>query len=91
MHDGELLLPYLYRDIPTVTSFRDNFYPESILGSFLTQADAIIAVSDFSAEVIKASAGRVLPELKNRVHTVLNGIDTQLYHPSDPAPTFRRF
>ena len=91
MHDGELLLPFLYNDVPTVSSFRDNHYPESILGSFLTQADAVIAVSDFSAEVIKASAGRVLPELKKRIHTVLNGIDTQLYHAVDPTPVFQRY
>ena len=91
MHDGELLLPFLYNDVPTVSSFRDNHYPESILGSFLTQADAVIAVSDFSAEVIKASAGRVLPELKKRIHTVLNGIDTQIYHAVDPTPVFQRY
>ena len=91
VHDGELLLPFLYQDVPTVTSFRDNFYPESILGSFLTQADAIIAVSDFSAQVIKASAGRVFPQLTSRIHTVLNGIDTQVFHPADPEPILRRF
>lgn len=91
MHDGELLLPFLYADVPTVSSFRDNYYPESILGTFLTQADAIIAVSEFSAEVIKVSAGRVFPKLKERIHTVLNGIDTQLYHAVDPTPVFRRY
>jgi hypothetical protein len=91
MHDGEMLLPFLYQRVPTVSSFRDNYYPESILGTFLTQADAIIAVSDFSAEVIKASAGRVFPELKKRIHTVPNGIATQLYHAVDPTPVFHRY
>jgi len=91
MHDGELLLPFLYQRVPTVSSFRDNYYPESILGTFLTQADAIIAVSDFSAEVIKASAGRVIPELKKRIHTIPNGIDTQLYHAVDPTLVFHRY
>jgi len=91
IHDGELLLPFLYSKIPTISSFRDNYYPESILGSFLTQADAIIAVSDYSAKVLKASAGRVIPDLTDRIHTVLNGIDTSLYHFVDPISVFQRF
>ncbi len=91
IHDGELLLPFLYSKIPTISSFRDNYYPESILGSFLTQADAIIAVSDYSAKVLKASAGRVIPDLTDRIHTVLNGIDTSLYQFVDPTSIFQRF
>ena len=31
MHDGELLLPYLYCDVPTVISLRDSVYPETII------------------------------------------------------------
>ncbi|MFZ3070376.1 MAG: glycosyltransferase family 4 protein [Anaerolineaceae bacterium] len=85
IHDGELLLPFLYTVIPTIVSFRDNYYPESILGSFLSQADEIIAVSDFSANVLKATAGRVSPDLIPRIHTVLNGIDTELFHTVDPG------
>ncbi|NLI44226.1 MAG: glycosyltransferase family 4 protein [Chloroflexi bacterium] len=91
IHDGELLLPFLYSDVPTVISFRDNFYPESILGSFINQADEIIAVSNFSAAALRASAGRVLPEIANRIHTVLNGIDPEIFFPTDPSPIFHRF
>ena len=91
IHDGELLLPFLYSTVPTISSFRDNFYPESILGSFISQADAIIAVSHFSADTLKASAGRVLPDISSRIHTVLNGLDTEVFYPTDPAPFYTRF
>lgn len=91
IHDGELLLPFLYSAVPTISSFRDNFYPESILGSFITQADAIIAVSRFSAETLQASAGRVLPGIASRIHTVLNGMDPEIFHPADPSPILERF
>lgn len=91
IHDGELLLPFLYSGVPTIISFRDNNYPESILGSFICQADAVIAVSDFSAATLKASAGRVLPALSSRIHTVLNGIDPEVFYPADPTPIYARF
>ncbi|MEL7645502.1 MAG: glycosyltransferase family 4 protein [Anaerolineaceae bacterium] len=91
IHDGELLLPFLYSSVPTISSFRDNFYPESILGSFISQADAIIAVSTFSAETLKASAGRVLPDLASRIHVVLNGMDPEVFHPAEPGQIFEKF
>lgn len=91
IHDGELLLPFLHTDVPTIVSFRDNFYPESILGSFISQADEIIAVSQFSADTIRASAGRVLPDISTRVHVVLNGLDPEVFYPADPEQTYKRF
>lgn len=81
VHDGELLLPQLHTKIPTILSFRDNYYPESILGSFINQADDIICVSPYSASVIKATAGRVVEGLTERIHVVINGIDPQIYKP----------
>ncbi len=86
IHDGELLLPELYTHIPTISSFRDNVYPESVLGSFIGQADEIICVSPYSADVIRSSAGLVLSGLDERIHVVPNGIDPEVFHPSDPDP-----
>ena len=91
IHDGELLLPFLYSSIPTAISYRDNYYPESILGSFISQADAIIAVSEFSASVLKASAGRAFPDLTERINTVVNGIDTSKFHATDPSIILEKF
>ncbi|HSN94705.1 MAG TPA: glycosyltransferase, partial [Anaerolineaceae bacterium] len=81
VHDGELLLPQLHTKIPTILSFRDNYYPESILGSFINQADEIICVSPYSASVIKTTAGRVVKGLADRLHVVMNGIDPSVFHP----------
>jgi len=79
MHDGELLLPFLHHDIPTVISYRDNTYPESILGSFISAADSIIAVSDYSAAVLKATSGRLFPDLSSRIKVINNGIDSSQF------------
>ncbi len=89
IHDGELLLPDVYSDIPTVISFRDNIYPESVLGSFIGKADDVICVSKYSANVIKHTAGRFYPELAKRIHQVNNGIDFNDFKPVDPEPLAR--
>lgn len=89
IHDGEWLVPDVYQDIPTVSSFRDNIYPESVLGTFVTKADEIICVSPFSASVIQHSAGQFYPDLNNRIHQVNNGIDFSQFMPKDPTPLAR--
>ena len=81
IHDGEFLLPDVYADIPTVTSFRDNIYPESVLGTFIGKADEIICISQFSSEVIRATAGRFYPGLRERIHLINNGIDLEVFKP----------
>ncbi len=91
IHDGELLLPFLYQSVPTIVSFRDNLYPESVLGSFISQADEIIAVSKYSESILKTTAGRVLPGLEERIHTVINGIDSEKFQPTDPTSVYQKF
>lgn len=83
IHDGEFLIPDVYGSLPTITSFRDNIYPESVLGSFISKADDLICVSGFSAAVIEQTAGRFYPELKARLHLVNNGIDLAVFSPVD--------
>jgi glycosyltransferase involved in cell wall biosynthesis len=85
IHDGEFLLPDVYAEIPTIASFRDNIYPESVLGSFIGKFDEVICVSEYSAEVIEHTVGRFYPDLRSRMHQVNNGIDFDVFSPVDPA------
>lgn len=85
IHDGEWLLPDVYQSIPTVISYRDNIYPESVLGTFIGKADDIICISPFSESVIKKTAGRFYPELNQRIHLVRNGIDFDVFSPKDSS------
>lgn len=84
IHDGELLLPDIYAAIPTIISFRDNTYPESVLGSFIGKADEVICVSEYSAAVITHTAGQYYPQLISRIHQINNGIDFDKFKPVDP-------
>ncbi len=86
IHDGEFLLPDVYESIPTTTSFRDNIYPESVLGSFIGKADDYICISNFSCQVIQHSVGQFYPDFKDRLHKVVNGIDLSIFKPVDPLP-----
>lgn len=81
IHDGEFLIPDVYSAIPTVVSLRDNIYPESVLGSFISRYDELICVSPYSAAVVEATVGRFYPELSQRLHQVNNGIDFEKFHP----------
>lgn len=87
MHDGELLIPYLYRRIPTVISLRDNVYPETILGSFLFEGDCLIAIAEYSRQVYLSTAGRFIPELAQRAVTIHNGLDFGRFAPGAPSRT----
>ncbi|MBW6466908.1 MAG: glycosyltransferase family 4 protein [Brevefilum sp.] len=85
IHDGEFLVPDVYKEIPTVTSFRDNIYPESVLGTFVGKPDEVICVSKYSTDVVKYSAGRYFPGLLDRLHHVNNGIDFEMFKPVETA------
>jgi len=85
IHDGEFLFPDVYESIPTTSSFRDNIYPESVLGSFIGKADDIICISDFSCKVIGYSVGQFYPDIYKRIHKVINGLDLEVFHPVDSS------
>ena len=90
IHDGEWLVPDVYDHLPTVASFRDNIYPESILGTFIGKPDDVINVSEYSGAVIENTAGLFFPGLKKRLHTVVNGIDFDFFKPVDPSSLAKR-
>ena len=75
------LIPDVYQEISTTISFRDNIYPESVLGSFIGKADDIICVSAYSRSVIEYTAGKFFPGLRERIHLVNNGIDLSQFQP----------
>lgn len=75
IHDGEFLFPFVYENIPTVVSLRDNVYPETIQGAFIHQPHKVVLISEFSRKFVLATAGRFFPELEERIELIHNGID----------------
>jgi glycosyltransferase involved in cell wall biosynthesis len=85
MHDGELLFPYLYAQVPTVISLRDNVYPETIHGGFLFSAHKLILISEYSRAYYAATVGRFFPEFDGRVEVIHNGLDWSRLKPTPPS------
>jgi glycosyltransferase involved in cell wall biosynthesis len=82
IHDGEMLFPYIYENIPTVVGLRDNVYPETMMGAYLFRGDTLITISDYSKRFIEATVGRFFPELPQRLKRINNGLDWKHFKPS---------
>lgn len=75
IHDGEMLFPYVYQDIPTVIGLRDNVYPETLMGAYLFRGDTLVVISEYSQRFIEATVGRFFPSLGTRLKRINNGLD----------------
>lgn len=82
IHDGELLFPYIYQEIPTVVGLRDNVYPETLMGAYLFRSDTLIVISEYSRRFIEATVGRFFPDLNTRLKHVNNGLDWEHFKPT---------
>jgi glycosyltransferase involved in cell wall biosynthesis len=82
MHDGEFLFPYVYRQIPTVISLRDNVYPETLMGGFLFQGDSLILISEYARQYFEQTVGRFFPDFSSRIKVIHNGLDWERFKPT---------
>ena len=90
LYDGELLFPALCRVIPSILSLRDCVYPETMLGTFLFEADGLIALSEYCKASIVATAGQYLEDLSDRVTVIPNGFDWGFFKPTRPSEELLR-
>lgn len=87
-HDGGLIFPYVYQDIPTVISLRSIIYPETMQCAYLFQGDEWILPSEHSRASYQAVAGQFAPTVGTRMHTVHNGFDWDFYRYTQPKDIF---
>jgi glycosyltransferase involved in cell wall biosynthesis len=83
-HDGGLLFPFVHQSIPTVFSLRSVIFSETLQSGYLFDGDALILPSQHTANVWLHTRGRFFPELKNRVYMIHNGLDFDVYKPTEP-------
>jgi glycosyltransferase involved in cell wall biosynthesis len=81
IHDGELVYHFLYRDIPTVVSFRDFVYPDTLAGAFSFRRDALILSSEYVARCVNDAFAMFCPEVRSRMNVIPNGIDLDMFRP----------
>lgn len=85
IHDGEFVFPYVYRNIPTVVSLRDNVYPETIQGAFHFQGHKLVLISEYARAFFIHTVGRSFPDLPQRMVVIRNGIDWRRFKPTPPS------
>lgn len=86
IHDGELPFHFLYADSPTVVSFRDFVYPDTLVGAFGFNGDHLILASEYVAGCVRDAFSRFLPGVSSRTTVIPNGIDLQHFRPRPSIP-----
>ncbi|MFN8371687.1 MAG: glycosyltransferase family 4 protein [Anaerolineae bacterium] len=81
IHDGGLIFPYSYQDIPTVISLRSVVYSETLQAGFLFQGDSLILISEHERRFYEDTAGRFSPDYAGRITLIPNGFDWSEYKP----------
>ena len=89
-HDGGLIFPYVYQDIPTVISLRSILYPETLQAAFLFQGDEWIVPSEHTRASYEAAVSQFSPAVGERMHTIHNGFDWDQLRYRPPAAIFER-
>jgi glycosyltransferase involved in cell wall biosynthesis len=81
-HDGGLIFPYVYQDIPTTISLRSILFSETLQSAFLFQGDALILPSEHTLRSYQQTVGRFFPNFRNRAKAIYNGLDWNWFKPT---------
>lgn len=87
-HDGGLIFPLVYQSKPTVISLRSIIYPETMQQAFLFQGDEWILPSDHTRMSYEAAVSQFTPAVRDRMHTIHNGFDWDVFRYTPPADIF---
>jgi len=84
-HDGGLIFPYIYQDVPSVISLRSILFAETLQSGFLFQGHKLILPSEHTRQAYLHTVGRFFPELEKRTQVIHNGFDWDVYKPTRPT------
>lgn len=87
-HDGGLIFPLVYQSKPTVISLRSIIYPETMQAAFLFQGDEWILPSEHTRASYEAAVSQFAPEARQRMRTIHNGFDWDVFRYTPPAEIF---
>lgn len=87
-HDGGLIFPYVYQDIPTVISLRSILFAETLQSAFLFQGDEWIVPSEHTRASYEAVVSQFSPKVGERMHAIHNGFDWSIHKYTEPDAIF---
>lgn len=87
-HDGGLIFPYVYQDIPTIISLRSILFAETLQSGFLFQGDEWILPSEHTRASYEAVVAQFSPTVGDRMHAIHNGFDWDKFQYTQPDAIF---
>jgi len=87
-HDGGLIFPYVYQNIPTVISLRSILFAETLQSAFLFQGDEWILPSTHTRDSYEAVVSQFSPAVGERMHAIHNGFDWDKFQYTPPDAIF---
>jgi glycosyltransferase involved in cell wall biosynthesis len=87
-HDGGLIFPYVYQNIPTVISLRSILFAETLQSAFLFQGDEWILPSSHTRDSYEAVVSQFSPTVGERMHAIHNGFDWDKFQYTQPDAIF---
>lgn len=85
VHDGELLYHFIYDEVPTVVSFQDFVYPDTLAGALSFRRDHLLLSSPYVQSCVEQVFRHFRPLPAGRVSHVPNGFDVDVLCPRDPS------
>jgi glycosyltransferase involved in cell wall biosynthesis len=81
VHDGELAYPFIYDQLPTVISFRDLVYPDTLACGLGFRGDTLIVASEYMRNSVIDVLARFRSGIAERVVAIANGVDLERFRP----------
>ncbi|OKH17976.1 glycosyltransferase [[Limnothrix rosea] IAM M-220] len=89
--DAVLPFHFLYEKIPTVISFRNFIYSDTLGNGLNFRRDHLLLNSNYMRDCAVDTMSIFCPQITERMTVIPNGFDLDLLQPVDPQPLARRF
>lgn len=84
--DAVLPFSFLYDDIPTVQSFRNFIYSDTLANGFSFRRDHLLVNSNYMGGCVTDTMSIFCPQIPERMSVIPNGFDLDIFKPVDPQP-----
>jgi glycosyltransferase involved in cell wall biosynthesis len=88
--DAVLPFSFLYENIPTVQSFRNFIYSDTLANGLSFRRDRLLVNSNYMKGCAVDTMSIFCPQVTERMEVIPNGFDLDVFKPVDPQPLAER-
>jgi glycosyltransferase involved in cell wall biosynthesis len=85
LHESQLLYDFVRGDVPTVASFRDFVYPETLSCALSFRGDRLILNSRYTQHCVEDVFASFCPGIRERTRYIPNGVDLGHFNARKPG------